>query len=42
MIGLLQSGDKPGTKRIAYYTTPAWVKSKDDRVFCFSVPKDAK
>jgi len=29
-------------KHIAYYTTPAWVKSKDDRVYCFVVPKDAK
>ena len=42
VIALLQSGDKPGTKHIAYYTTPAWVKSKDDRMYCFSVPKDAK
>ncbi len=42
VIGLLQNGDKPGTKRIAYYTTPAWVKSKDDRAYCFTVPKDAK
>ena len=42
VIGLLQSGDKPGSKRIAYYTTPAWVKSKDDRAYCFTVPKDAK
>jgi len=42
VIGLLQSGDKPGTKRIAYYTTPAWVNSKEDRIYCFAVPKDAK
>src|SRR6202167_373833 len=42
VIGLLQSGDKPGTKRIAYYTAPAWVNSKDDRAYCFTVPKDAK
>lgn len=42
VIGLLQSGDKPGTKRLAYYTAPAWVNSKDDRAFCFTVPKDAK
>jgi len=42
VIGLLQSGDKPGTKRIAYYTTPAWVNSKEDRLYCFTVPKDAK
>jgi ribose transport system substrate-binding protein len=39
VIALLQSGDKPGSKHIAYYTTPAWVKSKDDRVYCFTVPK---
>jgi ABC-type sugar transport system substrate-binding protein len=42
VVGLLQSGDKPGTKRIAYYTAPAWVNSKDDRAYCFTVPKDAK
>jgi ABC-type sugar transport system substrate-binding protein len=42
VIALLQGGDKPGTKHIAYYTTPAWVKSKDDRMYCFSVPKGAK
>jgi ribose transport system substrate-binding protein len=42
VVGLLQNGDKPGAKRVAYYTTPAWVKSKDDRSFCFTVPKDAK
>ena len=42
VIALLQSGDKPGSKHIAYYTTPAWVKSKDDRMYCFNVPKDAK
>lgn len=39
VIALLQSGDKPGAKHIAYYTTPAWVKSKDDRMYCFTVPK---
>ena len=42
VVNLLQSGEKPGLKHIAYYTTPAWVKSKDDRVYCFVVPKDAK
>jgi ABC-type sugar transport system substrate-binding protein len=42
VIALLQSGDKPGTKHIAYYTTPAWVKSKDDRMYCFTVSKGAK
>ena len=42
VINLLQSDEKPGTKHIAYYTTPAWVKSKDDRMYCFVVPKGAK
>jgi ribose transport system substrate-binding protein len=42
VIALLQSGDKPGAKHIAYYTTPAWAASKDDRRYCFVVPKDAK
>lgn len=42
VIGLLQNHDKPGEKRIAYYTAPAWVKSKDDRAYCFTVPKDQK
>jgi simple sugar transport system substrate-binding protein/ribose transport system substrate-binding protein len=42
VLGLLQNGDKPGAKHIAYYTTPAWVNSKDDRMYCFTVPKDAK
>lgn len=39
VIALLQSGDKPGSKKIAYYSTPAWVKSKDDRKYCFTVNK---
>jgi ABC-type sugar transport system substrate-binding protein len=42
VLALLQSGDKPGAKHTAYYTTPAWVNSKDDRMYCFTVPKDAK
>jgi ribose transport system substrate-binding protein len=42
VVNLLQNGEKPGAKHVAYYTTPAWVKSKDDRVYCFTVPKDAK
>ena len=42
VIALLQSGDKPGSKNVAYYTTPAWVKSKDDRMYCFSIPKGVK
>jgi ABC-type sugar transport system substrate-binding protein len=42
VIGLIQSGEKAGSKHSAYYTTPAWVNSKDDRMYCFTVPKDAK
>ena len=42
VLELLQSGDKPGLKHIAYFTTPAWVNSKEDRMYCFTVPKDAK
>jgi ABC-type sugar transport system substrate-binding protein len=40
-ISLIQGKDKPGTKRIAYYTTPYWVTSKADRQYCFVVPKAA-
>ncbi len=40
-LALLQSGDKPGTNRIALYTSPSWVKSKADRQYCFTVPKPA-
>ncbi len=42
VIQLLQSHDKPGLKHIAYYTTPYWVKSKDDRAYCFIIPKGEK
>jgi ribose transport system substrate-binding protein len=42
VLALLQSGEKPGAKRIALYTTPAWVNGKEDRMYCFTVPKDAK
>jgi ribose transport system substrate-binding protein len=42
VLALLQSGEKPGANRVAYYTTPAWVNSKADRIYCFTVPKDAK
>ncbi len=41
-IALLQSKDKPGAKHIAYITTPYWVNGKDDRNYCFTVPKAAK
>lgn len=42
VIALLQSGEKPGLKHIAYYTTPAWVNGKEDRMYCFTVLKDSK
>jgi ABC-type sugar transport system substrate-binding protein len=42
VLALVQSGDKPGAKRTAYYTTPYWVNSKADRQYCFTVPKGAK
>ena len=42
VIELLQSHDKPGVKHIAYYTTPYWVRSKDDRAYCFTIPKGEK
>jgi len=40
-LQLIQNGDKPGSKRVALYTTPYWVKSKADRHYCFVVPQDA-
>lgn len=40
-LALIQSGDKPGSKRMALYTTPYWVKSKADRQYCFTVPQSA-
>ncbi len=40
VIALLQNQDKPGSKHIAYYTTNYWVKSKADRAYCFTVPKE--
>lgn len=41
VLGLIQGRDKPGTKRIAYYTTTYWATSKADRQYCFVVPKAA-
>lgn len=40
-LALLQSGDKPGSNRMAFYTTPYWVNGKADRNYCFTVPKTA-
>jgi len=41
-LQLIQNGDKPGSKRVALYTTPYWVKSKADRQYCFAIPQDAE
>ena len=41
VIGLIQGGEKPGTKRLAYYTTTYWVNGKAERNYCFTVPKTA-
>lgn len=41
VIGLIQSGEKPGAKRLAYYTTTYWVNGKAERNYCFTVPKTA-
>lgn len=41
VIGLIQSGEKPGSKRLAYYTTTYWVNGKAERNYCFTVPKTA-
>ena len=40
-LALIQGKDKPGSKRLAFYTTPYWVTSKEDRQYCFVVPKGA-
>lgn len=40
-LALIQGRDKPGSKRMAFYTTPYWVTSKADRQYCFVVPKAA-
>lgn len=42
VLALLQSGQKAGSRRMAFYTTPYWVTGKDDRNFCFVIPKGAK
>lgn len=41
VLALIQGKDKPGSKRLAFYTTPYWVTSKADRQYCFVVPKGA-
>lgn len=39
VLTLLQDSRPAGTTRLAYYTTNYWVTSKDDRKYCFAVPK---
>ncbi len=37
---LLQSGDKPGTKNLEYYTQPIWLdKTNASGANCFALPK---
>jgi ribose transport system substrate-binding protein len=40
VLTLLQDGRPAGTTQYAYYTTNYWVSSKDDRNYCFVVPKE--
>lgn len=39
-LTLLQDSRPAGTNRLAYYTTNYWVAGKDDRHYCFVVPKE--
>ena len=39
-VDLLESGEKPGTKQLAYFTIPEWVdKSNASGANCFALPK---
>jgi ribose transport system substrate-binding protein len=40
VLTLLQDSRPPGTTQLAYYTTNYWVSGKDDRQYCFVVPKE--
>lgn len=40
VLTLLQDNRPAGTTQLAYYTTNYWVSSKDDRQYCFVVPKE--
>jgi len=39
VLTLLQDSRPAGTTQLAYYTTNYWVSGKDDRQYCFVVPK---
>jgi ribose transport system substrate-binding protein len=40
VLTLLQDSRPAGTTQLAYYTTNYWVSGKDDRHYCFVVPKE--
>jgi ribose transport system substrate-binding protein len=40
VLTLLQDDRPAGTTQYAYYTTNYWVSGKDDRQYCFVVPKE--
>ncbi|SDJ74589.1 monosaccharide ABC transporter substrate-binding protein, CUT2 family [Bradyrhizobium sp. Rc2d] len=40
VLTLLQDSRPAGTTQLAYYTTNYWVSGKDDRQYCFVVPKE--
>jgi ribose transport system substrate-binding protein len=40
VLTLLQDSRPAGATQLAYYTTNYWVSGKDDRQFCFVVPKE--
>jgi ribose transport system substrate-binding protein len=40
VLTLLQDSRPAGTTQLAYYTTNYWVAGKDDRNYCFVVPKE--
>jgi ribose transport system substrate-binding protein len=40
VLTLLQDSRPAGTTQLAYYTTNYWVSGKEDRQYCFVVPKE--
>ena len=40
VLTLLQDSRPAGASQLAYYTTNYWVSGKDDRQYCFVVPKE--
>ena len=39
VLTLLQAGNKPGAKTFVYLSNNYWVTGKDDRAYCFDLPK---